>query len=40
MEDGGLAHPQAHNPNSPNYNPEHANATHIPWPSDAPLPWS
>jgi hypothetical protein len=40
MDGGGLAHPQAHNPNSPNHNPEQANATHIPWPSDVPLPWS
>ncbi|WP_189087121.1 polymorphic toxin type 30 domain-containing protein, partial [Promicromonospora citrea] len=40
MEGGGFAHPQAHNPNSPHYNPEQANATHIPWPSDVPLPWS
>lgn len=40
MENGEFAHPQAHNPNSPNYNPEQANATHIPWPSDVPLPWS
>ncbi|MFI2105570.1 polymorphic toxin type 30 domain-containing protein [Isoptericola sp. NPDC019693] len=40
MENGEFAHPQAHNQNSPNYNPEQANATHIPWPSDVPLPWS
>jgi hypothetical protein len=40
MEGGDFAHPQSHNKNSPNYNPDHANATHIPWPSDVPLPWS
>lgn len=40
MEDGNFAHPQCHNPNSPNFNAEHANATHIPWPNDVPLPWN
>ncbi|WP_425436237.1 polymorphic toxin type 30 domain-containing protein [Luteimicrobium subarcticum] len=40
MQDGDFAHPQCTNPNSPNYNPDHANATHMPWPADVPLPWS
>ncbi|WP_333769431.1 polymorphic toxin type 30 domain-containing protein [Streptomyces sp. IBSBF 2435] len=35
-EAGNLYHHQSHNPNSPNYNPNAANATHIPWPSEYP----
>lgn len=27
-----------HNPASPNYDPDAANATHIPWPPEIPLP--
>jgi hypothetical protein len=40
MDAEGNLYPRGiHNPNSPNYDPEAANATHIPWPSDIPLPW-
>nr|WP_158647538.1 polymorphic toxin type 30 domain-containing protein [Actinoplanes sp. ATCC 53533] len=35
-EAGNLFHHQSHNPNSPNCNPDAANATHIPWPSQFP----
>ncbi|WP_157545302.1 polymorphic toxin type 30 domain-containing protein [Hamadaea tsunoensis] len=35
-EAGNLFHHQSHNPNSPNYNADAANATHIPWPSQFP----
>ncbi len=36
----GRLHPTGiHNPRSPNYDPQAANATHIPWPCDLPLPW-
>jgi RHS repeat-associated protein len=37
--DGVLYPPGVHNPNSSNYNPDAANATHIPWPEGVPLPW-
>jgi Bacterial toxin 30 len=37
--EGNLYPRGVHNPNSPHYDPEAANATHIPWPSDIPLPW-
>ncbi|WP_408609282.1 polymorphic toxin type 30 domain-containing protein [Auraticoccus cholistanensis] len=37
--DGTLAPRSAHNPNSPNYDPDVSNDTHIPWPQDLPLPW-
>ncbi|MER8066724.1 putative T7SS-secreted protein [Streptomyces sp. NPDC094034] len=36
---GNLYHRQSHNPNSPHYNPSGANDTHIPWPSQYPLPY-
>lgn len=40
MDAEGNLYPRGiHNPNSPNYDPEAANATHIPWPPDLPLPW-
>jgi hypothetical protein len=35
-EAGNLYHKNVHNPNSPHYNPDAANATHIPWPSEYP----
>ncbi|MGW0699643.1 polymorphic toxin type 30 domain-containing protein, partial [Streptomyces sp. NPDC002867] len=38
-EAGTLYHRQVHNPNSPNYNSEAANDTHIPWPSQYQLPY-
>ncbi|MEU7059996.1 putative T7SS-secreted protein [Streptomyces sp. NPDC046197] len=38
-EAGNLYHRNVHNPNSPHYNPDAANATHIPWPSQYPLPY-
>ncbi|MCF3960433.1 putative T7SS-secreted protein [Streptomyces fuscigenes] len=38
-EAGNLYHRQVHNPNSPHYNPGAANSTHIPWPSQFPLPY-
>ncbi|OXY94362.1 type IV secretion protein Rhs [Streptomyces diastatochromogenes] len=38
-EAGNLYHRQVHNPNSPHYNPDAANGTHIPWPSQFPLPY-
>ncbi len=37
--DGNLFPRGVHNPNSPNYDPGAANATHIPWPAQFPLPW-
>lgn len=41
MDADGNLHPRGvHNPDSPNYNPQAANDTHIPWPSDVPVPWS
>ncbi|MCT2587923.1 polymorphic toxin type 30 domain-containing protein [Actinophytocola gossypii] len=36
---GNLYPRGVHNPNSPNYDPAAANATHIPWPGGIPLPW-
>jgi RHS repeat-associated protein len=40
MDAEGNLYPRGvHNPNSPNYDPAAANATHIPWPSGLPLPW-
>ncbi|MFE8946539.1 polymorphic toxin type 30 domain-containing protein [Streptomyces sp. NPDC007856] len=36
---GNLYHRQVHNPNSPHYNPDAANGTHMPWPSQYPLPY-
>ncbi|WLQ69218.1 polymorphic toxin type 30 domain-containing protein (plasmid) [Streptomyces sp. NBC_01201] len=38
-EAGVLYHRQVHNPNSPHYDPDAANGTHIPWPSQYPLPY-
>ncbi|MFI1284626.1 putative T7SS-secreted protein [Streptomyces sp. NPDC020858] len=38
-ETGQLHHRQVHNDRSPHYNPDAANATHIPWPSKYPLPY-
>ncbi|MEV6147501.1 polymorphic toxin type 30 domain-containing protein [Streptomyces sp. NPDC051992] len=38
-EAGSLYHRQVHNPNSPHHNPDAANGTHIPWPSQYPLPY-
>jgi RHS repeat-associated protein len=35
---GKLHHKKVHDKKSPNYNPEGANATHIPWPSQHTLP--
>src|SRR5690606_20653405 len=33
MDETGTLHPRGvHNPNSPNYDPKAANATHMPWP--------
>lgn len=37
--DGKLYPRGAFNPDSPNYDPEASNATHIPWPEGIPLPW-
>ncbi|WP_082495081.1 polymorphic toxin type 30 domain-containing protein [Cellulomonas sp. Leaf334] len=37
--DGNLYPRNVHNPASPNYDPAAANATHIPWPPEIPLPW-
>lgn len=37
--EGNLYHRQVHNPNSPHYNPDAANGTHIPWPAEHPLPY-
>ena len=37
--EGNLYRRGVNNPNSPFYDPEAANATHIPWPSNVPLPW-
>ncbi|MGK5441503.1 DNRLRE domain-containing protein [Micromonospora sp. URMC 105] len=39
-KNGNLYPSKVHNPKSPNYNPEAANATHIPWPAGVPYPWS
>lgn len=37
----GRLHPRGvHNPDSSNYDPAAANATHIPWPPGVPYPWS
>jgi RHS repeat-associated protein len=36
---GNLYHANSHNPNSPYYEPDAANETHIPWPSWITLPW-
>ncbi|WP_406172604.1 polymorphic toxin type 30 domain-containing protein [Streptomyces sp. NBC_00996] len=36
---GNLYHRNVHNPNSPHYNPNGANATHIPWPIPFLLPY-
>ncbi|MDX2591307.1 polymorphic toxin type 30 domain-containing protein [Streptomyces sp. WI03-4A] len=36
---GNLYHRQVHNPKSPNYNSGAANSTHIPWPTQYPLPY-
>ncbi|MFE0187227.1 putative T7SS-secreted protein [Streptomyces sp. NPDC058989] len=38
-EAGILYHRQVHNPNSPHYNPDAANGTHIPWPGQYELPY-
>ena len=38
-EAGTLYHRQVHNPRSPSYNSNAANNTHIPWPSQYPLPY-
>ncbi|MFE4216711.1 putative T7SS-secreted protein [Streptomyces sp. NPDC056844] len=38
-EAGVLYHRQVHNANSPHYDPDAANGTHIPWPSQYPLPY-
>ncbi|WP_443049974.1 polymorphic toxin type 30 domain-containing protein [Streptomyces sp. F8] len=35
-EAGKLFHEQVHSPRSPNFNPDAANATHIPWPKQFP----
>ncbi|WBB91605.1 DNRLRE domain-containing protein [Verrucosispora sp. WMMC514] len=37
---GNLYPSGVHNPRSSNYDPAAANATHIPWPSNVPYPWS
>jgi hypothetical protein len=40
MDAQGNLYPRGvNNPDSPNYDPEAANATHIPWPSNTPLPY-
>jgi hypothetical protein len=40
MDAEGNLYPRGvYNLNSPYYDPEAANATHIPWPPDVPLPW-
>ncbi|MCT7351318.1 polymorphic toxin type 30 domain-containing protein [Streptomyces sp. 15-116A] len=38
-EAGNLHHRNVHNPNSPHYNPDAANDTHIPWPISFVLPY-
>jgi RHS repeat-associated protein len=38
-EVGNLYHRQVHNPRSPSYDSDAANRTHIPWPSQYPLPY-
>ncbi|MER6393168.1 putative T7SS-secreted protein [Streptomyces sp. NPDC001523] len=38
-EAGNLYHRQVHNPRSEHYNPDAANNTHIPWPSNYRLPY-
>ncbi|EFL16699.1 predicted protein [Streptomyces sp. C] len=38
-EAGRLHHRNVHNERSPHYDPDAANATHIPWPSNHPLPY-
>ncbi len=38
-EAGNLYHRNVHNPNSPHYNPDAADATHIPWPIPFQLPY-
>ncbi|MGW1976921.1 polymorphic toxin type 30 domain-containing protein, partial [Streptomyces sp. NPDC001889] len=38
-ESGVLHHRQVHNERSPHYNPDAANSTHIPWPSEYQLPY-
>ncbi|MER5774813.1 polymorphic toxin type 30 domain-containing protein [Streptomyces sp. NPDC002039] len=38
-EAGNLYHRQVHNPRSEHYNPDAANNTHIPWPSNYSLPY-
>ncbi|MFI6419410.1 putative T7SS-secreted protein [Streptomyces sp. NPDC050842] len=38
-ETGKLYHPQIGNPKSPNYNEKAINDTHVPWPSDLPIPY-
>ncbi|HWM39172.1 MAG TPA: polymorphic toxin type 30 domain-containing protein [Streptomyces sp.] len=37
--EGNLYHRQVHNPNSPHHDPDGANRTHIPWPSQHQLPY-
>uniref|UniRef100_UPI0035AFF7C1 polymorphic toxin type 30 domain-containing protein n=1 Tax=Saccharopolyspora galaxeae TaxID=2781241 RepID=UPI0035AFF7C1 len=37
QDEAGNLHPaQVHNPDSPNFDPAAANATHIPWPAEFP----
>ncbi|MEY9888430.1 hypothetical protein ABIA31_002070 [Catenulispora sp. MAP5-51] len=38
-QSGNFYHKQVHNKNSPFFDEEAANNTHIPWPNDYPLPW-
>ncbi|WP_078968347.1 MULTISPECIES: polymorphic toxin type 30 domain-containing protein [unclassified Streptomyces] len=38
-EAGNLYHAKIGNPNSPNYNETAINDTHIPWPSNLPIPY-
>ncbi|MFG2672151.1 polymorphic toxin type 30 domain-containing protein [Streptomyces sp. NPDC048445] len=38
-EAGNLYHRQVRNPNSPHHNTDAANSTHVPWPSQYPLPY-
>ena len=38
-QEGNFYHKQVHNDKSPFYDPAAANKTHIPWPSEYPLPW-
>ncbi|MFX4271771.1 polymorphic toxin type 30 domain-containing protein [Propionibacteriaceae bacterium Y1685] len=37
--DGEVYHRNAHRADSPHHNPAAADATHIPWPTDIPLPY-